>query len=141
MILYLDTSALVKKYVKETGSSKIISAWKKSEAIATSAVTCAELLAAFYRKSREERIHPPLMKRLVNAFLKDWKSFIIVEVNEKLNETLPSLLSRHPLRGFDAIHLASALTLNSAAAGSFLFACYDDRLLAAARAEALQTLP
>jgi hypothetical protein len=37
--------------------------------------------------------------------------------------------------------LASALTLKSAVAGAFLFACYDDRLLAAARAEALQTLP
>jgi predicted nucleic acid-binding protein len=56
MILYLDTSALVKKYVKEPGSSKVVSAWKKALCIATSAVTYAELLAAFYRKSREERM-------------------------------------------------------------------------------------
>jgi predicted nucleic acid-binding protein len=41
MILYLDTSALVKKYVKEPGSSKVVSAWKKALGIATSAVTYA----------------------------------------------------------------------------------------------------
>jgi predicted nucleic acid-binding protein len=141
MILYLDTSALVKKYVKEPGSSKVISAWKKALGIATSAVTYAEMLAAFHRKSREERIDPSVMEDLVAAFLKDWKSLIIVEVNDKLNELLPPLIDRHALRGFDAIHLASALILNSAVTDSFLFACYDERLLAAARAEALETLP
>jgi hypothetical protein len=81
------------------------------------------------------------MEDLVAAFLKDWKSFIIVEVNDKLNELLPPLIGRHALRGFDAIHLASASILNSAVTDSFLFACYDERLLAAARAETLETLP
>ena len=141
MILYLDTSALVKIYVKEPGSTKVVSAWKKAIGIATSAVTYAEMLAAFNRKSREERIDPFVMDNLVAAFLKDWKSLIIVDVNDKLNELLPPLIGRHVLRGFDAIHLASALLLNSAVTDSFLFACYDERLLAAARAEALETLP
>ena len=99
------------------------------------------MLAAFHRKSREERIDPSVMEDLVAAFLKDWKSLIIVEVNDKLNELLPPLIERHALGGFDAIHLASALILNSAVTDSFLFACYDERLLAAARAEALETLP
>lgn len=56
MILYLDTSALVKKYFKEKYSSEVIAAWKSSIGIATSAVAYAELLAAVYRKSTETRI-------------------------------------------------------------------------------------
>ena len=91
----------MKKYVKEPGSSKVISAWKKALGIATSAVTYAEILAAFHRKSREERIAPSVMADPVAAFLKDWKSLIIVEVNDKLNELLPPLIERHALRGFD----------------------------------------
>jgi predicted nucleic acid-binding protein len=141
MILYLDTSAMVKRYVKEPGSAEVAAAWKNAAAIATSAVAHAELLAAFYRKMREESISPAIMDRLLSAFLKDWKSFIIVAVNEELNSSLRPLVLRHPLRGFDAIHLASALILHKAAVGALRFACFDDRLLAAARAERLETMP
>jgi PIN domain nuclease of toxin-antitoxin system len=50
MILYLDTSALLKKYFKESGSSEVISEWKKADAIATSMVAYAETMAAVFRK-------------------------------------------------------------------------------------------
>lgn len=50
MILYLDTSALVKRYFDEKHSTEVISAWKSSLGITTSAVAYAELLA-FIEKS------------------------------------------------------------------------------------------
>lgn len=53
MILYLDTSALVKKYFKEPGSIEVIAKWKQATEIATSSVAYAELTASVYRKQRE----------------------------------------------------------------------------------------
>ena len=39
------------------------------------------------------------------------------------------------------IHIVSALAIGSAVADNFLFACYDEKLRQAARAEGLETLP
>jgi predicted nucleic acid-binding protein len=141
MILYLDTSALVKRYFDEKHSSEVISAWKSSLGIATSAVAYAELLAAVYRKASQVRVNRAQVENVVALFLEDWSSFIIVEVDNRLNETIHKVIASHALRGFDAIHLASALVIGSAVSDEFLFACYNDRLNHAARAEGLQTLP
>lgn len=48
MILYLDTSALLKKYFKEKGSADVILLWKKTTAIVISTVAYAETLASIY---------------------------------------------------------------------------------------------
>ena len=140
MILYLDTSALVKKYFKEKNSSEVISAWKSSLGIATSAVAYAELFAAVYRKATEARRKKTHVESVVSLFQEDWSSFIIVEVDNRLNETIYKVIANHGLRGFDAIHLASALTVGSAVVDNFLFACYDEKLRRAAQAEGLETL-
>jgi predicted nucleic acid-binding protein len=139
MILYLDTSALVKKYFDETNSAEVIAAWKSAWGIATSAVAFAELLAAVYRKASEVGGRKARPKRVVSVFQEDWSSFIIVEVDNRLNETVHKVIERHALRGFDAIHLASALTIGSTVTDEFLFGCFDERLNQAARAEGLQT--
>jgi predicted nucleic acid-binding protein len=141
MILYLDTSALVKKYFEESYSSEVISAWKSALAISTSAVAYAELVAAVYRKGREARVKKFLIQKIMKAFREDWSSFIIVEVDNRLNEVIHKAIANHHLRGFDAIHLASALAVGSAISDDFLFVCYDERLRQAAQAEGLNTMP
>ena len=141
MILYLDTSALVKKYFKEKNSSEVISAWKESLEIVTSAVAYAELLAAVYRKASEVQAKKSLLESILNTFQEDWSSFIVVQVDNRLNETIHQVIANHGLRGFDAIHLASALTIGSAVGDKLLFACYDEKLKHAAQAEGVDTLP
>ena len=141
MILYLDTSALVKKYFEDKNSSEVTSLWKSSLGICTSAVAYAELLAAVYRKASETRANKSLFESVVRTFQEDWSSFIIVEVDNRLNETIHKVIANHGLRGFDAIHLASALAIGSVVSDNFLFSCYDVRLARAARAEGLETLP
>jgi predicted nucleic acid-binding protein len=141
MILYLDTSALVKRYFEETYSTEVIRAWESALAIGTSAVAYAELMAAVYRKATEAKVKKSLIQDILRAFQEDWSSFVIVEVDNRLNETIRKVIVGHKLRGFDAIHLASALTIGSAVADDFLFACYDERLRQAARAEGLNTMP
>ena len=142
MILYLDTSALLKKYFKEKGSSDVILLWKETSAIVTSNVAYAETLASIYRKKREARnVEQRLFKSVLMSFEKDWRSFIHVDVNNDLNETIERLAIAHPLRGFDVIHLASALIVYEKIQGAFIFACYDKRLIKAAKEEGLDTFP
>lgn len=141
MILYLDTSAIVKKYFKETGSTDIISLWKESMAIATSSIAYAETMASFSRKKRDANINENIINTTIASFQKDWESFVRIKVNNDLNEKIDRLVAFHPLRGFDAIHLASALIVNERVPETFLFACFDKRLLKAATTEGLKTFP
>jgi len=141
MILYMDTSALLKKYFKEPGSAEVISKWKEADGIVISSVAYAETVASIHRKKREVNSRAERFRRVLNSFQKDWKSFIRVEVNDNLNEVIDKIIAKHPLRGFDAIHLASALIAYERLSEDFLFACFDRKLIHAAHMEGLETLP
>ena len=142
MILYLDTSALLKKYFKETGSSDIISIWKKSDAIITSSVAYAETMATIFKKKREADVDESIFMSVIKTFQKDWLTFITVEVKDDLNKLINKIVASYPLRGFGAVHLASALTLHDAVHHDIMiFACYDKKLSKAAKSEGLKTLP
>jgi len=53
MILYCDTSALIKRYVQEEGSSELTEIWTQALHVCTSTVAFAESMAVFGRKYRE----------------------------------------------------------------------------------------
>jgi predicted nucleic acid-binding protein len=141
MILYLDTSALLKKYFNEDGSRDIIVRWKEAAGIVTSSVAYAETVASFYRKKREVNINAKSFKVILDTFHRDWGSFIRVEVSDDLNDRIEKAIAKYPLRGFDAIHLASALLVHDFVTGDFLFACYDKKLNLAAQRAGLKTFP
>lgn len=141
MILYLDTSALVKRYFREPYSEEVISKWQAAAEIVTSAVAYAETMASIYRKKREADLDDALIGKIVESFRADWKSFIRVEVTENLNEFIHKIVLAHPLRGFDAIHLASARVVKEQLSEDFVFACFDVGLARAAQAEGLNTFP
>ena len=141
MILYLDTSALVKRYFKESYSDDVISRWKSAAQIVTSFVAYAETLASIYRKKREADLEDALIRKIVGSFKKDWESFIRVEVNDALKSYMDRVVERYPLRGFDAIHLASAIVIHERFPEDLLFACFDDELVRTAESEGLETFP
>lgn len=139
MILYLDTSALVKKYVWEAGSETLIRLWQEAEGIAISKVGYAETLATFYRKKREEELTGKLLRQILRNFKEDWKSFVRIDLSSEIEKLIDRLVSKHPLRGFDAIHLASSLTIKKALKGNLAFVAGDRRLIEAAQKEHLIT--
>jgi len=141
MILYLDTSAFLKKYFRETGSDEIIARWKDATGIVTSSVAYAEALASIHRKKRDLKSNDDIFENIIHLFRRDWRSLIRVEVTDELNNWIDKMVSHYPLRGFDAIHLASALIVHDRLPEKFLFACYDNNLLQAAQSAGLQTLP
>lgn len=88
-------------------------------------------MAAFGRAKREDRIDQSHLDKLTNQLSRDWNHFLQIKVGEHLIEEAGKLAIKHQLRGFDSIHLASALILESETV-SLEFACYDQRLNSAA---------
>lgn len=141
MTVYVDTSAMVKLYVEESGSSDVRSQIDAADIVATSRVAYAEARAALARRQREGGLSAGDLRRVVAALDRDWEAFVIVELDTVTARRAGDLAERHALRGFDAIHLASALELGSLAGEEPMFSCYDGRLSAAAAAEGLERPP
>lgn len=137
MILYCDTSALVKRYVKETHSEELNLYWGKSFSVATSVVAYAESIAAFRRKLQARGYSRGIYQQLVDSFTDEYAFLILVPITAALNQQIVKLLNKYSLRGFDAIHLASSIVLQERGASQVSFACFDQRLNAIAREEKL----
>lgn len=137
MILYCDTSALIKRYVEEEGTELVDALWEKSKGIATSTVAFAEALAAFSRRHREGLLSVKEYKAAVEKFKGDYASLILVPIDTALNHAIETIIKKYPLRGFDAIHLASALVFGKLKDSGLQFACFDRNLNEAAKKEGL----
>jgi predicted nucleic acid-binding protein len=137
MIVYLDTSSLVKLYVEEDESSKVDALVKSSKVTATSLVAYVEARAAFARRFREKAFKKNEYIRLKQFFDKDWSRYLILSVTEDIVRLASDLAEKHALRGFDSIHLASALTLRQELSSPILFSCFDDTLQKASEREGL----
>lgn len=137
MILYLDTSSLMKLFVQEEGSRLVEALVEGSQGAAISLVGYAEARAALARASREARITPVEHRRAVRRLEEAWADFIVIAVHEPLIRLAGALAEKHFLRGFDSIHLASALSLQQQIGEAITFSAADARLCGAAQAEGL----
>ena len=137
MILYLDTSSLVKLYVEEEESSRVADLVRSSKVTGTSLVAYAEARAAFARRFREKAFTPREYKRLTSSFDEDWDNYLIVRVTKELVRQAGYLAEKHGLRGFDAIHLSSAVTLREELSTRIIFLCFDEKLQIASHVEEL----
>jgi predicted nucleic acid-binding protein len=137
LILYLDTSALVKLYVREAGTDDTRAQLDAASMVATSRVAYPEARAALARRQREAAITRAALARAVAALDRDLGHFVVVELSAKVAKRAGDLAERRALRGFDAIHLASALEVEELTGVVPTFCCFDDRLREAASAEKL----
>jgi predicted nucleic acid-binding protein len=136
---YFDASALVKRYVREKGSAKV-QRLLAAEVPATSRLSAVEIASAVARRVREGNLSGEDRDRILAAVDRDMTAVLVVEVTAAVLTSAQLLLQRHPLRTGDAIQLASCLHLQEHIEDVVAFVGFDDRLLAAARAERLKTL-
>jgi len=137
MIVYLDTSSLVKLYVKESDSSNVVHLLKSSEVAATSLIAYTEARAAFARRLREKAFAPREYERLISFFNTDWENYLIVNVTKNLVPFAGELAEKHGLKGFDALHLSSAVILHQELSSPVTFSCADQKLQKASELEKL----
>jgi predicted nucleic acid-binding protein len=136
VILYLDTSSLVKLYVVEEGSGEVRRLVAEATLVATSVVAYAETRSAFARLAREHTISSEEAEQVKADFERDWPHYLSLDLTAAVWRRAGGLAERHALRGFDSLHLASFLALVTAELGEPVqFSAFDDRLNAAAAAE------
>lgn len=137
MIAYLDTSSLLKVYIEEEGSTAVRVMVAGADLVGTSLVTYAETRSGLARARLATRLTTASYTMAKEAFEQNWARFETIAVSEPLVRHAGGLADDHLLRGFDAIHLASALAFQNASGEPVTFSAWDDRLLAAAEAEGL----
>lgn len=140
MIIYLDTSDLVKLYVLEKNSDQILTKVKKSKVVATSIIAYAEARAAFARKFREKGMSESEYRKIIRTLDNDWENYFVLNVSEDTVKLAGDLCEKYGLRGYDALHLASALILNKGVTGPIFFSCSDSKLNKAAQKEKMGTV-
>lgn len=135
MNLYLDTSALVKLYVREARSAAVRMHVRAAARVTTARVAYPEARAALARRQREGALSRRSLRRAVSRLDADWPSYLVVELLEPVSRRAGALAESRALRGFDAIHLASALEIAALLGEPVSFLAYDARLREAALAE------
>lgn len=111
MIVYCDTSALIKLYVEEAHSGAVATAMSDADAIATSLLAYPETRATLARAQRDRRLRPSGFRQALAQFQHDWSSYVVLDTHHSLMLHAGELAEHHALRGADAVHLASAIQL------------------------------
>jgi hypothetical protein len=128
-MLYLDASALVKRYIKEEGSESVLRAMDSANAWSMCRIGYVETVRAVALAGG---------RKAVKRIEEDWSSFDVIEVDTALAEHAAQLALSAELRSLDALHLAAALVLPS---DDLTVATWDVRLHRAAGDQGLATLP
>jgi predicted nucleic acid-binding protein len=134
MILYLDTSALVKLFVEEERSDRVRQAVTDRQLVVTHTIAYVEACAAFARVAYD-RGKEALFSDLRRNLDVQWGAWEILNVTEPLVRRAADLAGRYRLRGYDSLHLAAAESVFEIFRGhtSFHLAVFDSQLSAAAQ--------
>lgn len=143
---FLDSSALVKRYVPETGSAWIqaIADASTGNLLIIARITWVEVLSALARRQREGSLSATDVNLIIQRIRFDLNNqYQVVELDGALAESAGQLVNQYPLRAYDAIQLASVLriqpTFATATSTSLVFLTADDRLLTIAQTAGLLT--
>lgn len=138
MILYLDTSSLVKLYLAESHSDLVGSWTEEAEIVATCRVAYPEMMSALNRRFRSGDLARKEYDLLIKRFTGEWKQFASIDFDEV---SAGRLSVRYGLRGFDAVHLSAAILLMSEESRpAVAFSSFDQKLNGAAARENLTVL-
>ncbi len=141
MIVYLDTSALVKRYIREAGSDQVEQRVQQAAAIGSAAITRAEVAATFAKAVRTGLLKRDAAQHDLETFRQDWNDYERLEVNDTVVARADALAWQYGLRGYDAVQLATALIWHETLESTVTFATYDKALWGVARQVGLEPFP
>ena len=141
MILYLDSSALVKRYVQEQGSQAVGDAIAAAQLTGTAIITRAEVGAALAKAVRTSALTREEALACLGRFQQDWPRLVRTRVGEPTVARAEQLAWQYNLRGYDAVHLASALLWQESLSESVTMAAFDHALWKAASQAGLIAYP
>ncbi len=143
-VYFVDSSALVKRYIGEMGSTWVLSLFDPtlSNDVLIAAIAGVEIVAAITRRARGGSISATDATAACSQFRSDLKSeYQVVEITENIINSAMALAEKLGLRGYDAVQLAAGCEINALCIASNLspatFVSADDELNAAAASEGL----
>ena len=141
MNLYLDTSALIKRYIREQGTDEVNLWVAEAEITATSIITIAEANAALARAARMKNISHQTGEAAGRLLREQWPRTIKTPITERTVARAAELAWALGLRGYDAVHLASAELWQISLGIPVRLVTYDNQLAVGARQLGLDVLP
>ena len=138
-LVYFDSSAMAKVFWKEAGTERVLHILSEAEAAASVSLAYVELISATFRASRRGDVPSSDVAGVLEAIRRSWDDIIEIPVDDSLIREASELVRRHPLRAYDALHLAAALRWQALMGEPVLFVAFDKDLLDAARDEGLPT--
>lgn len=109
MKVFFDSSAYAKRYVQEDGSEDVLLWCARASEVAVSAIAIPVIIAAFCRRTRENKITHEQYEALKSELLKDAENLNIVGISPTASDHAITALENNVLRGMDAIHIGCAL--------------------------------
>lgn len=141
MIIYFDTSALVKFYVKESESDRVRNLISnKNIVLASHEIAYIEIRSCFARLNREVIITDKIYETLKQEFEVDWQNYLRVKIDDPLIKRAAEFTDAFALRAYDSVHLAAAQGLALSIDTNLIFACFDQKLNRAASVLGLETI-
>ena len=141
MILYLDTSALVKRYVREAGTDEVIVLLESAGSVGSASLTKVEMAAAFEKTVRQGWVKRKIAMQAWQDFLDHWSSFTRLNISSGTIDRASSLAWEYGLRGYDAMHLACALLWQETLDTQITMATFDRDLWQASKKARLEVWP
>lgn len=141
MIGYLDSSALVKRYIDEPGSDQVQLFLAEAEALATVTITRTETTSAFAKAIRVGALDPERAEACRRRADLDWPYLVRLPVTESTVERAATLAWSDNLRAYDAVQLAAACSWQEDLESPVVFASFDAHLWTAARRHHLSVFP
>jgi predicted nucleic acid-binding protein len=141
MILYLDASALVKRYVTEAGSAEVSAVILRAAATGTVLISRAEVAAALAKAVRFNALTQEKALAALQVFRNDWVDLVRIQVTEMVVARADALAWDHGLRGYDAVQLAAAMVWKDALGEQVTLATFDKHLWSVAESVGLTAYP
>jgi uncharacterized protein len=136
LTLYFDSSAVVARYFIESHTASISQALSQTTLFCTNQATCAETRAAFSQLKHQKRLVGKRYYEALAQFEKDWEDFDRRNITDALVRWAGALAETYILKGYDSVHLASALIFQQLYS-DVQFLSYDVRLNRAASSAGL----
>ena len=142
-LYYFDSSSMVKLYISEPGTETVIrlASARSGNQISTSVLTRVEIRSALARKLRRNEILSEDAEIAIGLLEEHWRNrFLRQPISDMILDQACSLLLKHGLKAYDAVQLASCLSIQKSALAnqsSVTFVCSDTLLSDAATAEGL----
>ncbi len=128
MIVYLDASALVKRYITEAGSLEVERLISQTQVVGTCLISRAEVTAAIAKAVRIKLLLHDEATRALQSFRTQWADLVRLQLTETMVARADALAWEYGLRGYDAVHLAAMLFWQETLGEVVTLATFDRQL-------------